>query len=97
MVRADPVYASLNRLLRFVLLFTDLTERKPTEAARRRFQEGVIEQHRLTATRFQPKAHIPYQDLLSSVLENAQLARSKSPTGSTCRACRKYSRAFARQ
>jgi two-component system, chemotaxis family, sensor kinase Cph1 len=74
MVRADPVYASPNRLLGFVLLFTDLTERKAAEAARRRFQEGVIEQHRLTATRFEPKAHIPYQNLLSSVLENAQLA-----------------------
>ena len=57
-----------------MLLFTDLTERKAAEAARRRFQEGVIEQHRLTTTRFEPKAHIPYQNLLSSVLENAQLA-----------------------
>ena len=49
-------------------------QRKAAEAARRRFQEGVIEQHRLTARRFEPKAHVPYQNLLSSVLENAQLA-----------------------
>jgi len=74
MVRADPVYASPNRVLGFVLLFTDLTERKVAEAARRRFQESVIEQHRLTTMRLEPQANIAYQNLLSSVLENAQLA-----------------------
>jgi PAS domain-containing protein len=42
LVRADPVFTSPERTLGFVLLFTDLTERKAAETARRRFQEGVL-------------------------------------------------------
>ena len=42
LVRADPVNAAQDRVLGFVLLFTDLTERKAADAARGRFQEGVL-------------------------------------------------------
>ncbi len=45
-VRADPVFAAADRVLGFVLLFTDLTERRAAEAARRRFQQETIERHR---------------------------------------------------
>jgi len=72
MIRADPVFSSPEHMLGFVLLFTDLAERKAADTARRRFQEGVIEHHRLA--RIDSKAGLPYRNLLSSVLENAQLA-----------------------
>ena len=42
LVRADPVFAAPGRVLGFVLLFADLTERKAAESARRRFQDGIV-------------------------------------------------------
>lgn len=74
MVRADPVLASRERVLGFVLLFTDLTERKVAEAARRRFQEGIIERHRMMPVRLDAETDPVYRNLLSSVVGNAELA-----------------------
>jgi hypothetical protein len=74
MVRADPVFASANRILGFVNLFTDLTERKAAEIARRRFQEDIIERHRITSEPLDSKADLVYRNLLTSVVGNAQLA-----------------------
>ena len=74
LVRADPVFSAPDRLLGFVLLFTDLTERKAAEAARRQFQEGVIEGRRTRNGVMGSKADLAYQTLLSSFVENAQLA-----------------------
>jgi light-regulated signal transduction histidine kinase (bacteriophytochrome) len=73
MVRADPVYASPDRVLGFVLHFTDLSERKAAETARRRFQEGILERQP-AALRLDSWTDVVYQNVLSSVLENAQLA-----------------------
>jgi chemotaxis family two-component system sensor kinase Cph1 len=74
LVRADPVFAPQGRMLGFVLMFTDLTERKAAEAARRRFQEGVIAQHRPVMGRLDSKADLVFRNLLSTMVENAQLA-----------------------
>ena len=74
LVRADPVFSSPNRVLGFVILFTDLTERKAAEAARRRFQEGIIERHRVMSVRLDSKSDLVYRNLLSTVVGNAQLA-----------------------
>jgi light-regulated signal transduction histidine kinase (bacteriophytochrome) len=74
LVRADPVFSSPDRVLGFVLLFTDLTERKVAEAARRQFQERIIERHRVTTVRLDSRADLVFQNLLSSIVENAQLA-----------------------
>lgn len=74
LVRADPVFSSPERVLGFVLLFTDLTHRKAAEGARRRFQEGLIEPHRITNVRLDSTADLLYRNLLSSVVGNAQLA-----------------------
>lgn len=74
LVRADPVLAAPERVLGFVLLFTDLTERKAVEAARRRFQEGIIGRHRFMTVRLDSKADLIYRNLLSSLVGNAQLA-----------------------
>lgn len=73
MVRADPVYSLPGVVLGFVLLFTDLTERKAAEAARRRFQEEIVE-HRIRADRRGSMADLAYRNLLSSIVGNAQLA-----------------------
>ena len=74
LVRADPVFSSPNRVLGFVLLFTDLREQKEAESARRRFQEDIIERHRITPSRLESRADLLYRNLLSSVVSNAQLA-----------------------
>jgi chemotaxis family two-component system sensor kinase Cph1 len=73
-VRADPVFAPRSRMLGFVLMFTDLTERKAAESARKRFQEGVIEQYRPVNGRLDSKADLLFRNLLSTVVDNAQLA-----------------------
>lgn len=74
LVRGDPVQPARDRFLGFVLIFTDLTDRKAAEAARSRFQEGIIESHRINSVRLDSKADLVYQNLLASVVENAQLA-----------------------
>ena len=74
MVRADPVFSSPGRVLGFVLLFTDLTERKAADAARRRFQDGIVGGARAMVGRLDSQADLVFQNLLPSVVENAQLA-----------------------
>ena len=66
--------AAPDRTLGFVLMFSDLTERKAAEAARRRFQEVVLEQRRPMAGMLDSKADLVFRNLLSTVVENAQLA-----------------------
>jgi PAS domain-containing protein len=74
LVRGDPVFASPDRVLGIVLLFTDVADRNAAEAAGRRFQEGIIERPRSPGNGLGTKADVVYQKLMSSVLENAQLA-----------------------
>lgn len=74
MVRADPVMPAQDRLLGFVLIFMDITDRKTAEAARSRFQEGLISSHLIGNVRLDSSTDLLYQNLLSSVVENAQLA-----------------------
>jgi hypothetical protein len=61
-------------MLGFVLLFTDLTERKAAEAARRRFQEGVIDQRPDLSAQLDSKADLMFRNVLSTIVENAQMA-----------------------
>ncbi len=74
LMRADPVLASSERVLGFVLMFTDLTERKSAEAARRRFQEGVVAHRASVHASAGPRLGVAYRELLGTVVENAQLA-----------------------
>jgi len=74
LVRADPVFARHNRSLGFVLIFTDLTERKAAEIARRRFQEAVIEERRPVSGLLDSRSDLVFRNLLSMIVENAQLA-----------------------
>jgi len=74
LLRADPVWATPERVLGFVLLFTDMSDRKAAEVARREFQEGLLERQRIIPIRLDSSAGITFQGLLSSLIENAQLA-----------------------
>jgi hypothetical protein len=74
MIRADPVQPSRDRVLGFVLIFSDITDRKAAETARSRFQEGIIQSNRINSVRLDSKTDLVYQNLLSAVVENAQLA-----------------------
>jgi PAS domain S-box-containing protein len=74
LVRADPVLAAQNRVLGFVLLFTDLTERKAAETARRRFQERIIDSRQQYVGQLDSRDALLFQNLLSTVVANAQLA-----------------------
>ena len=74
LVRADPVMSSPERVLGFVLLFTDLTERKAAEAARRRFQQGILQSHRKPMGQLNSRGDLMAQNLMSTIIENAQLA-----------------------
>lgn len=73
-VRADPVLSAPGRVTGFVLLFTDLTEQRAADAARKRFQERILERERPVSTRLDAKGDLLLQALLSHVMENAQLA-----------------------
>lgn len=74
LVRGDPVFSSPDRILGFVLLFTDIADRKAAEAAGRRFQDIIYESHRGKVSGKDTNADLMYQKLLASVVENAQLA-----------------------
>jgi len=73
MVRADPVVTQQDRVLGFVLIFSDLSDRKAAESARTRFQEEIAGRRR-TSLRLDTKASVVYQELAASAVENAQLA-----------------------
>jgi hypothetical protein len=73
-VRGDPVFASAENVLGFVVLLNDLTERRAAEAARRRFQESIVRKRCDGATWLDSGADLVYRSLLSSAVGNAQLA-----------------------
>jgi PAS domain-containing protein len=74
LVRADPVFSAPDRVLGFVLMFNDISERKAADAARRQFQESVITRRPVMPGRLDANTAVTLQTLLSSVVENAQLA-----------------------
>ncbi len=74
LVRADPVIPSRDRALGFVLIFNDNAARRAAEAARGRFQEGILKSSRNSGLRLDTQSDLVYQNLLSAVVENAQLA-----------------------
>ena len=104
LVRADPVMSSPERVLGYVLLFMDLTERKAADAARRRFQEGILQSHR------KPKGPLLSQSVRSRnrwrcpgccppSSKTLSWRPLKSPTGSiqpACPACWKASAPLSR-
>ena len=74
MLRAEPVYASLDRKLGYLLHFDEITGRKAAERARRHFQDGMIDRRLLQTARLDLAGDRDYQSVLATVVENAQLA-----------------------
>jgi PAS domain S-box-containing protein len=74
LVRADPVFSAPERVLGFVVIVADMLERKAADAARRSFQARIVEGTRFATGRLESRADLLYQNLLSSVVDNAQLA-----------------------
>ncbi|MBP6766634.1 MAG: GAF domain-containing protein [Reyranella sp.] len=74
LVRADPVQVSPDKMLGYVILFFDLTERKMADVARRDIQAGLVDRRRLTNVRLDSKGDLTFQNMLSPMIENAQLA-----------------------
>ncbi len=73
-VRADPVLASRDRVLGYVLLFTDLTERKAADRARERFRDNVMLSQRRLMGSIDSNTALAVENLMSSIIDNAQLA-----------------------
>jgi two-component system, chemotaxis family, sensor kinase Cph1 len=73
-VRADPVLASRDRVLGYVLLFTDLTERKAADTARERFRHSVMLSQRQLMGRIETSSAMAVEALMSRIIDNAQLA-----------------------
>ncbi|MCW8306825.1 GAF domain-containing protein [Acidiphilium sp. PA] len=74
LIRADPILATADRVLGFALIMSDMSEQKAASVARRRFQDGIIEQNRTLSGLIASKEDMVVQTLLKSVFENAQLA-----------------------
>ncbi len=74
LIRVDPVYVSSGSVRGFVVLLNDNRERKAAALARRRFQEGLVEQRYLAPGPLATVTDLEYHNLLSSLVENAQLA-----------------------
>jgi chemotaxis family two-component system sensor kinase Cph1 len=73
-VRADPVLASRDRVLGYVLLFMDLTERKAADAARESFRHNVMSSQRRLMGRIETESALTVEALMSRIIDNAQLA-----------------------
>lgn len=74
LVRADPVFSAPGRALGFVVVVSDMSERKAADAARRRLQERIIDGNRSASGLLSSRVDLLYQNLLSTIVENAQLA-----------------------
>ena len=74
LVRADPVLSAPGRVLGFVVMMMDISERQVVETARRQFQEGLAAPYRLGTHPLAAAADPLYDALLSSIIENAQVA-----------------------
>ena len=74
LVRADPVFSAPDRVLGFVVVITDMVERNAADTARRTFQEKVIARNRPAPARLESKVDLLFQNVMSSIVENAQLA-----------------------
>lgn len=74
LVRADPIQTFPDRLLGFVLIFSDLSERKAAEAARQSFQHCIFQNHKKLTGPLSSRNDLMLQTLKSTIIENAQLA-----------------------
>ncbi len=82
LVRADPVFSSPGKVSGFMLLFTNLAQQKAAEAARSTFQQHLLKGASAPNSRKGSNADKVMQSLLSSVVQNAQIAALEIADGS---------------
>ena len=73
LLRADPVSVD-GRVLGFIVLLSDASDRKAAALARGRFQAEVIERRQMLPRQLDLAANQAYRELLGAVVDNAQLA-----------------------
>lgn len=73
-LRGDPVFSSSDRLLGFVLIFTDVSARKAAEQARHALKSGIIQHHEIKSLQEAHFVDERYSSLISDVVGNAQRA-----------------------
>jgi len=73
-LRVDPVFSEEYRLIGFVLFFADTTDRKRLDVARRKFQEGIAQEHRENEPRLDSQTDLLFRNLTAKVVNNAKLA-----------------------
>ncbi len=73
-LRADPVFVEMGRLLGYVLLFVDVTNRKKIERGKQQFQKSILGIASENQAVPDDKQGVAYLNLLSSALNNAKLA-----------------------
>jgi len=74
MLRADPVFAEMGRVLGYVLFFVDVTDRKKIEQGKKQFQKSILSFANSHQFELGDKKDVTYRNLLLSVLNNAKLA-----------------------
>jgi len=85
LVRAEPVRSDPDRIIGFVIVFSDLTGRKAMENARKRFQSGILQNSRKLGGQLNTEADLVFQNLMSAIIENAQLAALEITDGTDVR------------
>lgn len=73
-MRIEPVYATLERKLGYILHFDVIADRKAAESARQHFHENMVDRRLLRTVRLDSSADRDYQAVLATIVENAQLA-----------------------
>ncbi len=85
LVRAEPVRSDPDRIIGFVVVFSDLNGRKAMENARKRFQSGILQNSRKLGGQLNTEADLVFQNLMSAIIENAQLAALEITDGTDVR------------
>ena len=74
MLRADPVFAEMGRVLGYVLFFVDVTDRKKLELGKKQFQNSIVAIVDDNQVVPNVRHDLAYRNLLSSAVNNARLA-----------------------
>ncbi len=74
LLRADPVFAELGRVLGYVLFFADITDRLKIELGKKQFQNGIVAIVGDTRDAPGDQRDLLYRNLLASAVNNAKLA-----------------------
>lgn len=74
LLRADPVFAEMGRVLGYVLFFVDITDRLKIELGKKQFQNGIVAIVGDTRSAPARQRDLLYRNLMSSAVNNARLA-----------------------